>query len=102
MMGAEGRAVLPDEQPGGRKRRTAQPEVLVQRSYALGRQMDGPVASGFRRPLLGAGVGLDDLSSHLHRPRSQVDVVQPQREELAQAQGRLPRVGSTHLSSECR
>ena len=69
MVGAEGGAVLSDEQPGGRQRRSAQPEVLVQRIDALGRQMDGPVASGLRWPLLGAGVGLDDLSSHLHRPR---------------------------------
>ncbi len=42
---------------------------------ALGRQVDGPVTPDLRRSLLGARVSLDALTSHGHRARVQVDVL---------------------------
>jgi hypothetical protein len=52
----------------------------------------------FRSALLRAGVTLDDLTAHRHRARTQVDVVEPQCQELAQPQ--VCPEGEVHQTAE--
>ena len=86
MVSAQSAAVLPYEQPRGRQRRTAEPQVLGERVDPLRRQMDRAVAAGLRRSFHGAGVGLDDLTVHRDRPRLDGHVSDAQGQEFAQAQ----------------